>query len=564
MPRFLLLLILLGAARPCFAQLPGDAATVKQLYDQQRWEDVVRLTSEAPDQPADLDYYRGMALAKLSRYDPARRALEAGAMKDPADKRFPLELAGIAFRQERPDEAKKYLRQALKLDPRDPYAINFLATLYFLDDNLEAALKYWNRIGKPRVEEIQTDPPLRLKAAVLDRNFACAPASQLRLEDYRLTRARLESLGIFSDSRLELVPRSEPGADDYDLKLQAEERNGWGSSLLGGLFSLLRGIPYQTVYPEFYNLRHSAINFRSLVRSDSRKRRAWAALSGPLGERPGWRYRIYADARDEDWNLTGTFRAAPTLLPDLKLKRYEAGAAIESIVSSRLRWTGGLAVSRRTFPNFPTGASTFNSEFTSSYALEARGRIESDWLRLPERRLTLISYVSGDLGKAYASPFGRFARVQASTAAHWFPRARGDDFEMSEQVRAGKILGRVPMDELFILGLERDNDLPLGGHIGTRDGKKGSAPLGRGYALSNWEINKNLIDTGLFRVRLAPFLDTGRPYDKTGDFGSGHWLWDTGARAKFSLLQRITFVFTYGKDLRTGRNSYYVGAAHRF
>ena len=40
-------------------------------------------------------------------------------------------------------------------------------------------------------------------------------------------------------------------------------------------------------------------------------------------------------------------------------------------------------------------------------------------------------------------------------------------------------LGKFPFDELFMLGLERDNDLEMRGHIGTRDGRKGSAPLGR-------------------------------------------------------------------------------------
>ena len=29
-----------------------------------------------------------------------------------------------------------------------------------------------------------------------------------------------------------------------------------------------------------------------------------------------------------------------------------------------------------------------------------------------------------------------------------------------------------------MLGLERDNDLPMRAHIGTRDGRKGSAPGG--------------------------------------------------------------------------------------
>ena len=46
-------------------------------------------------------------------------------------------------------EPGKTLRRALRLAPRDDYTNNFLATIYFLEGNLDAALKYWNRSGKP-------------------------------------------------------------------------------------------------------------------------------------------------------------------------------------------------------------------------------------------------------------------------------------------------------------------------------------------------------------------------------------------------------------------------------
>jgi hypothetical protein len=111
-----------------------------------------------------------------------------------------------------------------------------------------------------------------------------------------------------------------------------------------------------------------------------------------------------------------------------------------------------------------------------------------------------------------------------------------------------------------MLGLERDNDLPLRAHIGTRDGRKGSAPLGRRYFLSNFEINKNLYSNGLIAFRLAPFLDTGKITDPTSGLGSQKWLWDVGAQMKVRVLG-VGFTFTYGKDLRSGNNAFYLSAA---
>src|SRR5215472_2316828 len=57
---------------------------------------------------------------------------------------------------------QRCLRIALRLDRTDIYANNFLATIYFLEGNLEAALKYWNRAGKPRIEEVRTSPNLHV------------------------------------------------------------------------------------------------------------------------------------------------------------------------------------------------------------------------------------------------------------------------------------------------------------------------------------------------------------------------------------------------------------------
>ena len=120
---------------------------------------------------------------------------------------------------------------------------------------------------------------------------------------------------------------------------------------------------------------------------------------------------------------------------------------------------------------------------------------------------------------------------------HWFPQSQGDDYEIQHRIRAGKTFGDVPFDELFILGLERDNDLEMRGHIGTRDGRKGSAPLGRNYFLSNWEADKNVYRNGIFTVKLGPFLDTGKITDASAGLGSQKWLWDLGAQAKVRVLE---------------------------
>ena len=113
------------------------------------------------------------------------------------------------------------------------------------------------------------------------------------------------------------------------------------------------------------------------------------------------------------------------------------------------------------------------------------------------------------------------------------------------------------MDELYQLGLERDNDLWLRGTAGTRDGRKGAAPLGRRYFLSNWELDKNIYQNGFLTLKLGPFLDSGKVADSSGFFGSQRWLWDSGAQSKLRLLNRFTVVLSYGRDLHRGKNVFY-------
>jgi Tetratricopeptide repeat len=538
----------------------GNAAELQELSSEGRWNLALQATSQCPAGSTVVDYYRGLAFAGLERWAEAKASFESGEKNDPRDKRFPVELAGVAFKQKRFQVAKRHLHRALRLDPHDSYAINFLATLYFLDGNLEAALKYWNRIGKPRINQIRTDPQLRIDPPLLDRAFTCSPASVLKLEQYRSTLRRLRQLGVFSTYRLDLVPAAGTSPEPLDLKLSAVENRGPNKA--GALISLLRGLPYETVYPEVYNLRRSAINVDSLFRWDDQKRRAFVAVSAPLARNPKYRFRLYADGRNENWNISRTLHQAALPVVAFNLEKLELGGRIESIVNSRWNWAAGLSVSDRRFRDLPAGALVADPVFTNGVAVEVTAGSRYALLRMPERRITLGAGVRGSFGDFYATGFGRFGRLQGSLGAHWFPQARGDDYEVRGRVYAGKTFGRIPFDDLFILGLERDNNLPLRAHIGTRNGQKGNAPLGRDYLLSNWEINKNLYESAWFKLRLAPFVDTGRAYDRADGFGSRQWLWDTGASVKLRVLGGVSLVFTYGKDLRTGRNTFYFTTTH--
>jgi tetratricopeptide (TPR) repeat protein len=556
--RLIFLLLLLSLPGRAFSQSiprPTDRISeVKKLYDERRWTDIIQAVPESTEEAADLQLYRGLALAQLQRWEEARNSFAAGLLRNPRDYRFLVELAGIAYREKQFSRAKRELRRALAIDSRDDYANNFLASIYFLEDNLEAALKYWNRAGKPKLADLALDPRPSLNPLLLDRAFAFSRGSEWRGNQFLTTQARLESLRLFPHMRFDLGARPD---GSFDLGFHAPERNGWGRTKWEGFISLLRGLPYQSAYPEFYNLGHAGLNWLSLVRWDDKKRRVSTEIAGPLEENPEWRYRIYFDGRNENWDLTKTIVPSVASPSGLNLEKAVVGAEIKSVVSGRWQWSAGVEYSYRRFRSLsgvPAQAAAF---FTNGSAIALRSGIRRSLIRFPERRFTLDYSAAGELGTFFTAPLGRYLRAEGSLAAIWFPKARGEDYEIQAELRGGRTFGQMPLDDLFMLGFERDNNLWLRGHPGLRNGEKGNALLGRNYVLTNSEIDKIVYKGAFFTVKAGPFLDGGKIYDPSGLFGSPKWLWGTGLQTKIRVLGSFEFVLGYGKDLRSGNNSFF-------
>lgn len=542
----------LASAAEASPQIDGTQS-IQQLFEEKRWEQVVEEARKITAQGAETHYYYGVALAQLGRWDEARTVLLAGQRLQPDDARFPVELGGIAFKQKHFAESAKWLRRGMRLNPTDSYTADFLGTIYFLQGNIEAALRYWNRIAKPHIANTRVEPGLRVDPVLLDRAFTFAPAGTLLLSDLLTTRARVRGLGIFSAPNIRLDARDD---GTFDTTFTAVERNGFGGSKLQALLTTFRGIGYQTIFPGYFNLARSAINIESLVRWDAQKRRLATSLSGPLRRDPRRRYRLGLDLRDENWDLRRSFQEPALRIGAFKLRRNAASADVSSFRSGGWSWSTGGELSHRDYRDVSAGPQLPRDVLLTGYQLKQAARLDRELWRVPERRFESSVSISSEAATIWASPARSHERLQISLAARWFPKMVGDDYTIQQQIRAGRIFGRVPFDELFMLGLERDNDLWMRAHIGARDGLKGSAPLGRRYYLSNWEIDKNIYSAGFLSVKLSPFLDVGW-MDSSLGLGTRKWCWDTGVQVKFRVLG-VGLALIYGKDLRSGKNSLYV------
>ena len=550
------LIIVLVFFNTLYAQNNSFNGKIQALIKQEKWREVVDLAKSEPTRSADLEYFYGTALAHLQRWQEAHQAFQAGARLQPTDERFPLELAGVDFKQKKYPDAASHLRQAIRLAPNDSYANDFLGTVYFLEDNVDAALKYWNRVDKPVVANVRPVPKPRVNPALLDHAFAFAPASVLRLPDFLTSQSRVKGLDIFSSAVFELRARED---GQFDLVMRNHELNGFGNTKLEKLVRLFRSLPDESIHPEFYNFHGKAINFISGYRWDAQKRRVRAEVSGPLREDPKRRIAFGVDLRGENWNIRDSFTGPAPVLAGFNMRREAINATFNSFESGRWRWSAGVELSHRDFRDAFLGTTLTPELLSKGYQLKQLTTLNAEIWRIPEHRINISGSISSDAGRIWSDPSQAFEKLQGSLRFHWYPQAMGDDYEILHTLRAGKTWGDIPFDELYTLGVLGDNNLMMRAHITTRDGKKGAAPLGRNYFLSNWELDKNVYRKGWFTVKVGPFLDTGKITDPLPELGSQKWLWDIGGQVKARVFG-FGFGLTYGKDLRSGKNAIFVTA----
>lgn len=499
---------------------------------------------------------RGISLAKMQRWAEAHAVLLSGSRLHPHDARFLVELGAVAFRQNRGGEAAAWLRRALKLAPGDSYAADFLGAIYLLNGNLEAALKYWNRVDRPLVQEIRVEPSLEVDRVMLDRAFAFAPASVMKQSELVESRARLSAMEIFPVFDIRAEARDD---GRFDAAFVAKELNGFGRSKTEMLASVLRGVGFQSAHIEYFNMSRATVNWVTQARWDAQKRRLTSVLSGPLGINPRRRYRIGVDLRRENWDLRSSTSDAARHYGSVGFSRSALVSEVAQFAGLGWNWSAGGELSSRDYRNVQVSPQLSPDVFLRGTQLKVvAGGSRALW-RLPERRFESRIEATTEAARIWAGPSSSFQRVQTAFSVRWSPQIRGDDYSWRQIAKAGKIFGVSPFDELFLLGMERDTNLWLRAHPGTANGRKGSSPLGRTYFLSNWEVDKAVYSDGLFNVKVGPFLDLGRMGDALNP-ATSQWMWDTGAQLKVRLLG-VGFTLIYGKDLRSGNNTFYVTAS---
>ncbi|CAN5710706.1 hypothetical protein BH23GEM11_BH23GEM11_15540 [soil metagenome] len=113
------------------------------------------------------------------------------------------ELAAVRFRENRRPEAELLARRLLAVEPNLVWGWDLLGTLRYLDDDAVAALRAWNRIDRPRLDEVDMLAPA---GPALQAATGLRPGVVVTPEELARARRRLEAIPTVSRARVAYRP----------------------------------------------------------------------------------------------------------------------------------------------------------------------------------------------------------------------------------------------------------------------------------------------------------------------------------------------------------------------
>ena len=116
------------------------------------------------------------------------------------------ELAGIRFAQRRWRDAASLARQALAIDERDGYALDVLGSSLFMLDDHTGALRAWNRLGKPTLDQVRISGLRHTRYETISEAIGLVPGALLTADAFEQARHRLDELPDRAMARLDVRP----------------------------------------------------------------------------------------------------------------------------------------------------------------------------------------------------------------------------------------------------------------------------------------------------------------------------------------------------------------------
>ncbi len=520
---------------------PGAAA-----YREGRWDEAATLLAqEAARQPSyDGLLKLGLAEGRRQRLSEARAAFDRAIALDPARAEAWLERGGLSFLEKQYPQAVPDLQRALERAP-DEYTRDLLASALHLAGRSDEALAQWNRLGRPRVGQVELSGLQFTREKLVRGELAFHPGQVLRLSELRQSRLRLNELGIFDRVTVRPVPRSGGSAD---VQLAAVERHGLFSSPLDAGLSLGVGAIQRQVHLRYSNLGGRGVNLSGRYRFAPNQPEL--TLGGDWPRPFGWPVvlRLQGSRGEQPYEADGAFRA----------RTRGARVAVRHVLGQRGVLEVGYGIERRSFdvprPDAPGG-------LVAGLDLALDARLVDGFRQRLDARLTVARptpWLGSDLS------FGR-AEARLAYKVYLAP-PQGAPLEPSVlalQLKGGWLSAEAPLDQWLGVGASPEMDWPVRGRRLYREGALGvSTPLAREVGLANLEWRQRVYRGTAIQIGLAAFLD-GALLGQTASAGRREYL-DAGAGLRLAFRAGPLLRLDFAHGLLDGSDNLSLGLGYIF
>ncbi|HEX7138756.1 MAG TPA: papain-like cysteine protease family protein, partial [Vicinamibacterales bacterium] len=150
------------------------------------------------------DGVRGSSRPELEAATDSEGARGLSRATDPREIRI-----GAAINERRWADAAELAREAIALDRNDEYAHLVLGTSLFMLDDEVGALRAWNVIGQPRLNQVNIEGLQHSRYQILTEALGLRPNAVLTADAFLRARYRLDELPDRASARLALRPEDE-------------------------------------------------------------------------------------------------------------------------------------------------------------------------------------------------------------------------------------------------------------------------------------------------------------------------------------------------------------------
>ena len=540
---------MLALAIPCQAAQDSAELRARTAMDRGDYLQAIPILADALSQRPTAENFLNLGIAyRHSRdWQKAEDTLQEGTERYPTDPRIPTELANAFLGAGDVDGARNALERALQIDPANVDAADLFAAVELSVGEVQTALRIWNRSGHPIVNTVLHNQNITFGHWTVRDGNAFHPGKMMTYTQWRTTQLRLLETETFSNVGIDIEPA--PASSTFNPIILTTSRT---NDLANVVFGLLKGAPLETSYLDWWNAGNSGITLNSSYRWDYNRRRGELRLHAPIPV-PGILF-LNATAlwRSERWDLARILQTDAGKNDRFLNKSTGVRVEFKYVPHYRFDFGGGFEYTNRAVNGglpqlLMDGRNTGKILFQGSIRLsDSRYRN-----RLHAEGFVARKSVLGDLnysGATLEMNNQLLVSKETNTVLDW-------------TIKGGTTRGQLPVEEYFVLGLDTHAGNLLRAHPAASRGHYGNAPMGTGFALSNFDIERRIAILPLFNTLNIPyldvkgqvFLDSGKTFDREHNFKQGKLYVDSGAGLKFETPTH-SLNLIYGRSLREGRN----------